>query len=32
MNFELLRQLFESCLAADYREVEDAGSFAWDLW
>lgn len=28
MNFELLRQLFESCLAADYREVEDAGSFA----
>ena len=28
MNFELLRQLFESCLVADYREVEDAGSFA----
>lgn len=28
MDFELLSQLFESCLDADYREVEDGGSFA----
>ena len=28
LDFELLSRLFESCLYADYREVENGGSFA----
>ena len=28
MDFKYLRELFESCLEADYRHVENDGSFA----
>jgi len=28
MEIEFLSQLFRSCLGADYREVENGGSFA----
>ena len=28
VNYRYLRELFESCLEADYRHVENGGSFA----